>query len=105
VTVLKPGQEALNSANGVTVLPADVEGVIDWKKGDFYLDDVDFRVAMRKIARWYGVEVIYDASVPQHIRSGGWISRNTRLSAVLELIQSSGQVHFKIDGRKLYVSK
>jgi hypothetical protein len=79
--------------------------VVDWKEGEFNLEDVDFRVAMRKIARWYDVEVVYDQSVPEHIESWGLISRSSKLSAVTRLIENSGQVRFRLEGKKLYVFK
>ena len=103
--ILKPGQQAKSIGNTISVSPADIETVMDWKNGDFFLNRVDFRTAMRKIARWYNVEVIYDKSVPDDIESSGYISRTNNLSAVLKLIEKSGQVHFKIEERRIYVFK
>jgi transmembrane sensor len=103
--VIKPGQQAVSAGNAIQVASVDVESIIDWKDGDFYLNNVDFRVAMRKIARWYDLEVVYDESVPADIESTGYISRTNKLSAVLRLIEKSGQVHFKVEGKRLYVSK
>ncbi|MEJ2880676.1 FecR family protein [Pedobacter sp. GR22-6] len=103
--VIKPGEQSINNGTDIKVNAVSTENVVDWKNGDFNLDELDFRVAMRKIARWYNIEVIYDASVPQHMKSGGWISRNRSLSAILRHIESSGQVHFEIEGRKVYVAK
>lgn len=103
--VIKPGEQAVNNGNSIKVNEVSPENAIDWKNGDFNLDELDFRVAMRKIARWYNVDVVYEASVPENIKSGGWISRNRSLSAVLRHIESSGQVHFKVEGRTVYVAK
>lgn len=103
--LIKPGEQALNNGSNITINEVNLGNVIDWKDGDFNLDELDFRVAMRKIARWYNVDIVYEASVPQHIKSGGWISRDRTLSAVLTHIQSSGQVQFKVEGRKVYVFK
>ena len=103
--VLKPGQQALNSEHDITVSPANFENITDWKEGDFFLNHVNFKTAMRKIERWYNVEMIYDQSVPDDIESGGWISRKRKLSAVLRLIESTGQVRFRVEGRKVYVSR
>lgn len=105
VYMLKPGEQALNTGKSIAVRKADVENIIDWKDGDFFLDGVAFKTAMRKISRWYDVEVVYDSSVSDNIRSGGWISRKNPLLTVLKSIESSGQVHFKIEGRKIYVTK
>jgi hypothetical protein len=103
--VIKPGEQAINKGNSIQVNEVNPENVIDWKNGDFNLDELDFRVAMRKIARWYNVDVVYEASVPENIKSGGWISRSRSLSAVLRHIESSGQVRFRLEGKKVYVAK
>lgn len=103
--LIRPGEQSVNDGKEIKVNSVNTENIVDWKNGDFNLDELDFRVAMRKIARWYNIDVVYDASVPQHIKSGGWISRNRSLSAVLRHIESSGQVKFEIEGRKVYVTK
>ena len=104
VKIIRPGQQALSKSGTISVSIANIESVTDWKDGDFYLNHLNFKVAMRKIARWYDVEVIFDPSFPEDIETGGWISRDQKLSAVLKLIESSGQVHFQIKGKKLFVS-
>lgn len=103
--IIKPGQEAVNNGKSIQVNKANIENIVDWKNGDFNLDGLEFTAAMRKIARWYDVEVIYEISTPSGIETGGWISRNNKLKDVLKLIEKSGFVHFKVDGRKIYVSK
>lgn len=103
--VIKPGEQVLNTKGHIQVAEVNVENIVDWKDGDFFLNRVNFKIAMRKIARWYNVEFVYDASVPDELESGGWISRKNNLSAVLKSIESSGQVHFKMEGNKVYVSK
>jgi ferric-dicitrate binding protein FerR (iron transport regulator) len=103
--IIKPGEQAINYGSNIKVTHVDVDKIIDWKDGDFNLDNVDFKTAMRKIARWYNVEVTYDTSLPDDIEAGGWISRNNTLSSVLKSIERTGQVRFKLEGRKLYVSK
>ncbi len=102
--VLKPGLQTINNGNTIEVAKANLETITDWKDGDFNLDGLELKAAMRKIGRWYDVEVIYNA-VPDNIMSGGWISRDTKLSTILEGIERSKQVHFKLEGRKLYVSR
>lgn len=102
--MLRPGEQAINNGTSIKVVAANLDGIMDWKDGDFYLNHVNFKMAMRKIARWYDLEVIYAPSVPDDLESGGWISRDKPLSVILKLIESSGQVHFQRKGRSLYVS-
>lgn len=103
--ILEPGEQALTTDKVVEVTRIDVSKAVDWIAGDFNFEDTDFRVAMREICRWYDMEIVYDQSVPKDIRSGGWISRSNPLSSVLRSIEKSGQVHFKIEGKKIYVTK
>ncbi|MCD0489892.1 FecR domain-containing protein [Pedobacter sp. MC2016-14] len=103
--VIHPGEQVLNASGSLMVTNANLDNITDWKNGDFNLTDVDFRVAMRKIARWYNVELVYDATVPENIQADGWISRKQTLAAVLDMIQRLGMVHFRVEGKKVYVSK
>ncbi|SMC55113.1 FecR family protein [Pedobacter africanus] len=103
--IIKPGEQAINNSGVIAVRQTDVDNVVDWKNGDFYLNHIEFKTAMRKIARWYDMDIIYDESVPDNMESGGWISRDKPLSAVLKSIESSGLVKFRVEGRKIYVMR
>jgi len=58
---------------------------------------------MRKIARWYNVEIIYDPIAVQKMEIGGFISRKNDLATVLKFIESTGQVRFAVEGRRVLV--
>ncbi|MCD0490421.1 DUF4974 domain-containing protein [Pedobacter sp. MC2016-14] len=102
-TLLKPGEQAMNSGNSIKVLQVDTETATGWKDGDFVFKETDFKTAMRKIARWYNVEVIYHPGIGNDIELGGWISRKNNLSAVLKWIESTNNIHFKVEGRRITV--
>ncbi|MCD0488095.1 FecR family protein [Pedobacter sp. MC2016-14] len=102
---LKPGEQAISAGKEVEIRTVDVSSYIDWKNGDFNLKNNDFRTTMRKISRWYDVEIVYDPSFPQDVKLGGWISRDKNISSVLNLIQKTAKVHFKLEGRRVTVSK
>lgn len=104
-TMLRPGQQGVNNDNAITVKSVNTLDYIDWKTGDFNLKNDDFRTIMRKISRWYDVEIIYKDSAPENIKLGGWISREKNISSILNLIQKTGNVHFKLEGRRVIVSK
>lgn len=102
---LEPGQQAINDGTSIRVNQADTEQALDWINGEFALNGLDFRTAMRKIARWYQVDVVFDQFLPDDLQTGGWISRDTKLSEVLTLIEKTGQVYFRVEDRKVYVLK
>jgi len=103
--ILVPNQQAILTGNQIRVVPADLENVMAWKNGDFVFEGEDFKTTMRKIARWYNVEVIYDSDLNDHIELGGWVSRSSKLSEVLRRIEQASNVHFKIEGRSVFVKK
>ncbi|MGN8059867.1 FecR family protein [Pedobacter sp. 22163] len=102
--ILKPGQQAEVRNQNILVQKADTEMSVAWKNGEFVFRE-DLRSALRKVARWYDVEVVYDESAPENLTLGGWMSRSTNISEVLNHIQLTGKVHFKIEGRRVIVSK
>ncbi|WP_025146426.1 FecR family protein [Pedobacter jeongneungensis] len=103
-SLLKPGQQAKLNNQNIQVQSADTDMEVAWKKGEFVFRE-DLRSAMRKVARWYNVEVVYDDTAPGNLILGGWMSRATNISEVLNHIQLTGKVHFKLEGRRVIVSK
>jgi len=103
--LLKPGQQALLDHAGVlAVSEADTTLATAWKNNKFVFENDDIQSVMRKISRWYDVEVVYDASIP-NTTFGGKISRSQNVSAILRILERTGGVHFKVQGKKIYVSK
>lgn len=101
--LLRPGQQAKASkgTEDINIIKANLDEVIAWKNGLFRFDNEDLPTIMRKIARWYDIEVIFQDDVPES-RFSGMISRNTNLSQVLKVLEING-VHFKIEGEKISV--
>lgn len=102
--VLTPGQESLLSKDDLIVRNSEIESVLAWTKGDFIFNDEPLESVMRKIAKWYDVEIIYDATITKEISIGGFLSRSRPISSVLERIQKTANVKFRLEGRKVYVS-
>ena len=103
--VLKPGEQALLQNNVIKIAEVNTSEVVAWKNGDFVFKTQDFRTIMRQIARWYDVDIIYDPSAPADVPLGGQISRSKNISAILKIIEATGDVQFKIEGRRITVTK
>src|SRR5690606_27540417 len=86
----------------IKVIQVTAEAVIDWKNGNFIFDRENLPAIMRKIARWYNVEVEYRGKMPLD-EFGGQISRSKTLSDVLNVLELSGGVRFKVVGNKVIV--
>jgi len=57
---------------------------------------------MRQLSRWYDADVEYVGEIPVKSISGQ-ISRNVNISGVINMIEQTGRVQFKIEGKKVIV--
>ncbi|HWW42499.1 FecR family protein [Pedobacter sp.] len=102
---LKPGQQAEVKPSGIQLLDnVDLEEITAWKNGDFKFND-NLENIMSKIARWYNVEIIYQNKFAPDLTFSGKISRSRNISCILKMLEYNGDVHFKIEGRKIIVTK
>lgn len=101
--LLKPGQQSI-VRQSLEIRAANLDAALAWKNNLFYFSDLPVKDIMRQLVRWYDIEVIYDEDVPS-IGFWGQISRNKKLSEVLESIEETNGVHFRIEGRKVFVTK
>lgn len=102
--LLHPGQQLINGKHSFDVVQANTDAAIAWKNGEFVFHE-DISSALRKIARWYDVDIVYLPGAPQHLMLGGFISRQNKLSEVLNLIEATGKVHLKLEGRRVLVTE
>jgi ferric-dicitrate binding protein FerR (iron transport regulator) len=102
-TILKPGEQAdLNPNGNIAVNEVNASKFIAWKNGKFVFDDENIQSVMRKLARWYNVEVVYEGNVSDRTFTGS-ISRFDNISKILDKITYTQTVHFKIEGRRITV--
>lgn len=104
--VLKPGEQAvLSRAHSPLTInhSPDVDNVVAWKNGLFHFESADIKTVMRQLARWYDVEVVYEGTTVKNDPLFVEVSRNTRLSDVLKVLEESGSAKFTIQGKKIVV--
>lgn len=102
--LLKPGQQSMVSSNDLKILKADVEAAVAWKNGLFMFDNERLENVMRKISKWYGVEVKYNNEEVKELIFGGTVSRFNNVSKVLRMMELTGDVHFELQGKLITVS-
>ncbi|MBE9599842.1 FecR family protein [Pedobacter sp. MC2016-24] len=102
--LLKPNQQSIATAKGISIRDVDTEEAIAWKNGLFIFDNEPLESVLRKVARWYNVEIVYTNGIPNNTFIGS-VSRFDQVSKVLNVLESTGSVHFKIEGRRITVLK
>ncbi|TDQ79281.1 FecR family protein [Sphingobacterium yanglingense] len=100
---LSPGQQAeLPSVGNLLVRKVDTNATIAWINNEFTFEGDDIEAVMRKIARWYDVKVVYQGPKSPE-KFGGELSRFKSVHQVLKLLERTGAVKFRIEGKTIYV--
>lgn len=104
VKTIVPGQQANTNQQGGIVVDGDVdmEEVMAWKNGRFQFGEkAGLRSIMRQLSRWYDVDVEYRGEADPQF--WGSMTRSVNVSEVLEMLEETGRVKFKIEGKKIFV--
>ncbi|MBO9729742.1 MAG: DUF4974 domain-containing protein [Chitinophaga sp.] len=101
---LTPGKEAIlqKTTGKMNVGNGDTEEAIAWKNGYFLFDNEKVESIMRQISRWYDVEIRYQGDISKKAIAGS-LSRTKNVSEVLNMLELTGAVHFKLEGRRITV--
>jgi len=104
-TQIEPGQQAAVSREGqggIKKYDVDVNAEIAWTNGLFSFKGDDLHTIMRQIGRWYNVKIAYADKVTDK-KFVGEISRTSKLSDVLKILELSGS-QFQVKGTTVIVS-
>lgn len=102
--LLKPGQQGKLERNKIHVSDVDTDLAVAWKNNEFTFESESITTVMKMVERWYNVEVVYIGDKTTE-KFSGRVSRFDNASKLLKIVESTGYVHFKIEGRKIYVSQ
>jgi len=102
--LLKSGEQLrINKNTDISSLSSvNTQDAIDWKDGYFVFNDESLESIMRKISRWYDVDIVYENKL-ENISFLGVVERSEHLSSLLRVLESTGNVHFKIEGRRVII--
>lgn len=102
--ILSPGQQAEFSKGTIQVNLVDTDNTLAWKNGKFSFKNESLQSIMKKVARWYDVDVEFENEQVMSKTFTGKVSRYDKASEVLKILEMTGGARFKIDGRKITVS-
>ncbi|MDQ7949920.1 MAG: FecR domain-containing protein, partial [Pedobacter sp.] len=101
--LLVPGQQARVKDNGpILVSAVNTGNAVAWKNGLFSFSDDNIEDVMKKVSRWYDIEVVYKGNITKEGFVGS-VSRYEKIAEVLSTLELTGLVHFKVEGRRVTV--
>ena len=96
--ILEPNQQGIlpRGEQHIQVLNTNTAPYVAWKSGNFIFNKSSIQSIMRMVSRWYDVQIEYKTNVTQE-RINGSISRSVPLSEMLNMLELTGLVHFRIE--------
>ena len=101
--LLRPGQQSTLRGGSLTVKKVDTDEAVAWKNGYFQFNNKNLETALTELARWYDVEIEYKNNNMRKQALAGTISKYANISQVLEKMELTGLINFRIEGRKIIV--
>lgn len=104
---LSPGQQAschLEGNRSIGVKPVDFSTVLSWKDGYFRFDDQGIEEIMNSLRNWYPINEIEYMYLPKEKFTGS-LARTNKLSDVLNGLEVISDIKFKIEGRRVVVTR
>lgn len=101
--VIKPNEQAVFKNDQLSKTAVEADEFVAWKKGVIFFRDADIHDVMRKISRWYNIEVEYHGQLGNDTYNGE-IPRNAAFTEVLKILKLD-DINVKLSGRKLIVSQ
>ncbi len=102
---LKPGQQAFVSHldNQLTILDVDVGLYTSWVEGVFVFKDMPLSDLVKRMERWYDVDIVFKNVEAGKTRFTGAMEKNTAFKDIVWLIEQSANVSFEIKGNKAVI--
>ncbi|SMC58218.1 FecR family protein [Pedobacter africanus] len=102
--LLKPGEQAkVSTAQAApTVVIPDLESEMAWKNGLFIFREEPIETIIKDLARWYDVDISFEGK-PINVSFVGVVSRSKNISSILKILEETGDLHFKVEGRKILI--
>lgn len=102
--LLRPGQQAeLTHEKELRIHEnAPVGEIIAWKNGLFDFRNQPIEHIMRQVGRWYDAKVVYNGKIDYHFNAT--IRRDEPVTELLELLELTNRVHFRIENKTIFVT-
>ena len=104
--VLSPGERSIfKPEKGVfTVKKVDTKIYTSWKEGDLVFHDTPFSEVVKRINRWYNVDMVVNDKTIEHFDYTVNFD-NDSLQSVLKLLKEMTPVRFTISGNRILVTR
>ncbi len=103
--VLEPNQQTniVKGQNTITKKEVDPSQFIAWTTGRFAFQDENLYNIMKKLSKWYDVDVVFSSEEAKQIKFTGNLERSANFEEVLAKIEKTDEIKFKITGKQITI--
>ncbi|MGJ1430753.1 FecR family protein [Sphingobacterium spiritivorum] len=104
---LTPGMQSVANDQQLQSKQVDVEPAVAWKDAKFVFVKEPLEDIIRKLERWYNVDFVIQPGSEELKKKtfSGSLSRNSKLSEILNLFKITETIRFEITERRVYLMK
>jgi len=102
--ILAPNEQARYSTDKKKLTVSTVEPYyeIAWKEGAFAFQNTPIAQVLETLGRWYAIDVSFNKDV-KDLKFTGTLSKYEQIEKILQVIELTEAVKFKIEGRRVFV--
>jgi ferric-dicitrate binding protein FerR (iron transport regulator) len=100
---LTPDQQAVveKGSNMVEVKDVDAQLFTGWKNGIYLFSNESVIEIMKILSRWYDFEYEFAHEETKNIKFEGGLNKYESIYPILDILQSTGKLKYKVDGKKI----
>ena len=104
--ILTPGKQAIfdKQQQSTSVRPVDTQVVTSWRRGMFVFEEQNLEQIMRDLSRWYNFSYEFEDVTLRETVFMGSVPRYADFNEILEILEKSGGVKFRVKDRELIIS-
>lgn len=104
--LLKPSEQVRIHPQGgaITVRSVDPFFYTSWIQGKINFKDQRLEEILRTLSRWYDMNVVYKNEQVKNLRFGCSVNRYKEITPFLELLESTGKVTIKTQGKNIIIN-
>ncbi|WP_430811183.1 MULTISPECIES: FecR family protein [unclassified Carboxylicivirga] len=102
--ILKPNQQAVISSDETVIKEVDAAQYTAWKDGMFMYRRATLELILADLSRWYNTNVFYTNQQIKYSEYSLYLKRYENITSILEMLEATGEISFKIDNNNIVVS-
>ncbi len=102
--ILEPNQQAVISEDKTTIISVKAQNFTAWKNNMFLYRSASLGLILDDLSRWYNTEIFYTNPKLKELQFSMYIKRYESIANIINMIETTGEVKFKLDNNNIIVS-